>query len=126
MRDLAKVFTTSQPMLWAWIDGRVSPGQVDVQRLLEVRELFSKYFGEDVRMAHRVWRSNSRTGESLESLFSASFIDRDAVAEQMELLRTSIDNLRGIEERRRKRPFRDFAGRNGAIDDLPMATFDRD
>jgi hypothetical protein len=126
MDDFARMLMASRAGLWAWLDGTGSPELPDVQRMLEIRDLLTGHFGDDLRTAYRVWRSQARSGASLGSLFAASIIDHEAVAAQMELLRSSVANLKAGDERRRKHPFRTATGRNGAIDDLSVASFHRD
>jgi hypothetical protein len=126
MDEISKVLMTSRPRLWAWLDGSTMPDQPDVQRMLEIRDLLAEHFGDDVRTPYRVWRSQARSGASLGSLFAASFIDHEAVAAQMELLRSSIASLKAGEERRWRQPHATCTGRNGVIDDLPTASFHRD
>lgn len=126
MSDIATMLMTSRTFVWRWIDGASQPDQADVARILEVRDLISRHFGDDLKTAFRVWRSRSRSGSSLGSMFSASFIDSNAVKAQVELLSSSIASIRASDERRRKLPSRATTGRNGAIDDAPIATFHRD
>jgi hypothetical protein len=126
MDEVARLLLSSRALLWAWLDGTGSPELPDVQRMLEIRDLLTGHFGDDLRTAYRVWRSQERSGASLGSLFAASIIDHEAVAAQMELLRSSVANLKAGDERRRKHPFRTATGRNGAIDDLSVASFHRD
>jgi hypothetical protein len=126
MDEIARMLMTSRALLWAWLDGSRSPERPDVQRMLDIRDLLTGHFGDDLRTAYRVWRSQARSGASLGSLFAASIIDHEAVAAQMELLRSSVANLKAGDERRRKHPFRTATGRNGAIDDLSVASFHRD
>lgn len=126
MTDIATMLMTSRTLVWHWLDGASQPGPADVTRILEIRDLLSRHFGDDLKTAFRVWRSKSRSGSSLGSMFSASFIDREAVKAQVELLSSSIASIRASEERRRKLPYKATAGRNGAIDDAPIATFYRE
>lgn len=125
MDEIARMTMTSRPLLWAWLDGSATPSAADVARVIEIRSLLSEHFGDDVRTAYRVWRSKSRSGACLGGLFAAAFIDQGAVAEQMEVLGSSIINLRA--SRARRDVSRHAAtGRNGAVEDAPSATFTRD
>jgi hypothetical protein len=126
MDEVARMLMASRALLWAWLDGTGSPELPDVQRMLEIRDLLTGHFGDDLRTAYRVWRSQGRSGANLGSLFAASIINHEAVAAQMELLRSSVANLKAGDDRRRKHPFTTATGRNGAINDLPVASFHRD
>jgi hypothetical protein len=125
MDEIARMFMTSRPLLWAWIDGSAAPDAADVKRIVEIRDLLSEHFGDDLRTAFRVWRSQARSGASLRGLFCAAFIDRAAVSAQVNLLGSSIRTLRSSQSRRETRPY-EKTGRNGAIDDAPTVTFQRD
>ncbi|MFS8111663.1 hypothetical protein QD460_08070 [Rhizobium jaguaris] len=123
--SIAQFAGVERKTVYSWLDGTAKPHTDREERVSEVYPILKKRFGGDFNLMYRVWRSKTRDGESLESIFSEAKINVDAVQKQLEFLNSSIENLKAADTRRKSQPTKSAGGRNDFVENSPVAVFER-
>lgn len=122
--SIAQFAGVERKTVYSWLDGSATPHPDREERVATVYPILKERFGGDFGLMYRVLRAKDLDGNSLESLFAAAKIDVDAVKRQLAVLNTSIETIKTAETRKKAKPFKSTMGRNGAIDDSPVAVFE--
>ncbi len=122
--SIAQFAGVERKTVYSWLDGSATPHPDREERVAAVYPVLKERFDGDFVLMYRVLRAKDRDGNSLESLFQAAKIDVDAVKRQLAVLDTSIKTIKAAEARKKAKPFKEMAGRNGAIDESPVAVFE--
>jgi len=122
--SIAQLTGVERKTVHSWLEGNATPHPDCEERVAAVYPVLKERFNCDFVLMYRVLRAKDRDGSSLESLFQAAKIDVEAVKRQLAFLDTSIKTIQAAEARKKAKPFKEMAGRNGAIDEFPVAVFE--
>ncbi|MCM2441057.1 hypothetical protein HGO34_15155 [Agrobacterium vitis] len=122
---ISEIAGVERKTVYSWLDGSSTPHPDREQRVADVYPLLKDAFNDDFGTLNRVWRSKTREGVSLESIFSSADVDLAAVSDQLKYLHSSIANIRAADERRKTKPGKGMVGKNGYVAESAIADFDR-
>jgi hypothetical protein len=121
---IAEIAGVERKTVYSWFDG-TKPQADREDRVASVYPMLKEAVGSDFGVLHRVWRSKTREGASLESIFSSADVELAAVRDQLAYVQSSITNLRTADERRKTKPGKGMGGENGYVEESAIADFDR-
>lgn len=121
--SIAQFVGVERKTVYSWLDGGATPNPDREERVAKVYSILKERFEGDFGLMYRVLRAKSRDGVSLESLFANEVIDVASVERQLAVLNSSIESIKASEARKKAKPFKTNTGRNGAIEDSPVAVF---
>ncbi|GAA3099892.1 hypothetical protein GCM10010520_51630 [Rhizobium viscosum] len=121
---IAEIAGVERKTVYSWLEETVPQADREL-RVASVYPILKEAVGSDFGVLHRVWRSKTRDGVSLESIFSSADVDLAAVRGQLAYLQSSITNLRAADERRKAKPGKGTDGKNGYVAESAIADFQR-
>lgn len=122
---IAEIAGVERKTVYSWLDGSSTPQADREMRVASVYQMLSEAVAGEFGVLHRVWRSKTRDGTSLDSIFSSAQVDLEAVSDQLAYLQSSIANLRAADERRKTKPGKGMGGENGYVAESAIADFNR-
>lgn len=104
-----------------WMDGGSIPNDTESARLVEIRRVLDPIFKGRYHLLFRVMRIKTPQYPPLIELLSAQEMDVQSIEGLISRLKDTIDGIERSEARKGKNPFKTRTGRNGVIDDAPVA-----
>lgn len=117
---IAELANVERKSVYNWINGTVTPQQETEQRVAAVYPLLKTAFSQNYANMRRVWRTKSRTGESLQSICAQEKIDVVTLAKHLASVEASIKR-NALQDARRKPEEESGAT---AFGDNPVADFE--
>ncbi|WP_457578859.1 hypothetical protein [Ensifer adhaerens] len=117
---IAELANVERKSVYNWINGTVTPQQETEQRVATVYPLLKAAFGQNYANMRRVWRTKSRTGESLQSICMQGQIDVEVLSKHLASIESSIKR-NALQDARRKT---DEVGGTTSFGDNAVADFE--
>ncbi len=122
--SIAQFVGVERKTVYSWLDGDSTPKADREERVAAAFPILKERFAGDYALLYRVLRSKNRDGSSLETILAGEMIDISALNRHLAFLDGSIESLKAADARKKAKPFKTVTGRNGAIEDSPVAVFE--